>query len=87
MSRIGSPFESTLLYCELVGNNICVEIDTQNGYEYHKVIGCRPKMDGVLNVLFVDLRNNNRIHSVTIARATALIRERATEGREEEAKY
>jgi hypothetical protein len=79
MSRTNSPRETTLLHLAVVANNLFVEIDTRDWYEYRKAIGCHLDRKGVLSTLVADSRSKNKLHSVTIAKTTGPLRSKDSE--------
>lgn len=68
MLRKGSPFDATFVQLDAVNINPFVEIDTKDGYEYHKVCYDLLDNDGSLIAIFSDA------HHIEIARATSLRR-------------
>ena len=74
-----STFVPTLLDLPVVDINLYVEIDTRDGYEYHKVFGYRLDKSGSLSAILSDTRNPNSFRYVLIAKPSGLkkMRERA----------
>jgi hypothetical protein len=73
--RCDSPFDTTGLHLEVLDYNVFVEIDTRNGYEYHKVYGYTLKNDGTLNAILSDVSNNeSSFQYKVVAKATDLRR-------------
>lgn len=71
MIRKGRSFDATFLQLYAININSFVEIDTKDGYEYHKIYSYRLDKDGSFIAVFSDA---GVLRHVAIAKATGLRR-------------
>ena len=69
MSRIGNSSDATFLQLDIIDINSFVEIDTKDGYEYHKIYSYSLDKDGSLITIF---SNASVLRHVATAKAIVL---------------